>query len=395
VGPGHRVLDRYVVEKLIGEGAAGRVYEAHDQLLGRTVALKVLSPELWDSDRARERMAREAAALGRITHPNVIGIYNVFEHECALVLELEYVEGGTLSDRLRSGPLALSDAVRVMAGILEGLGAIHGAGVVHRDLKPANILMTREGVPKIADLGIARDLARPAMTRAGSALGTAEYMSPEQIRGETVGPPTDVYACGILLYELVTGAVPFAHKSEFEVMTAHLERAPNLVLLQSKAPALLVHVVARALAKAPEHRFPTAREMRGALLKSSQRHKGSSRSAEDPRRAGKVGDRPSPGRSPLELARQGCAGAEKAGRAGALVAASPLGETLSSHFSPRGKSRLGRNFPLVVVLIMLALFLALLFLGLVLIGLLRFDSNHLLMWRSWAEPPRWAPMWEL
>ena len=163
--PEQYLLGRYRLGPMLGEGAAGQVFQAHDELLGRTVALKILSRELWQSPKARERMAREAGALGRVTHRHVVGIYNVFEHESALVLELEFVEGGTLGDRLRSGPLPRPEALRVMVGILSGLNAIHRAGIVHRDIKPANILLGRDGTPKIADLGVARDMTAKAMTR--------------------------------------------------------------------------------------------------------------------------------------------------------------------------------------------------------------------------------------
>jgi serine/threonine protein kinase len=268
---GQTLLGRYQLGPLLGEGAAGQVFQTHDQLLGRTIALKILKRELWESSKARERMAREAGALGRITHPNVVGIYNVFEHESALILELDFVEGGTLADRLCGGPLPLSEVRRVMAGILAGLAAIHDAGIVHRDIKPANILLTRDGTPRIADLGIARDMTALPMTGTGTKLGTTEYMSPEQIREEQVGPATDIYACGILLHELVTGSVPFDTTDEFALIAAHLRQAPNLALLESKAPPEVVHAVARALAKSPAHRWASARELGQSLAKVSTR----------------------------------------------------------------------------------------------------------------------------
>ena len=264
---GQTLLGRYQLGSLLGEGAAGLVFRTDDLLLGRTIALKILRRELWQSAKARERMAREAGALGRITHPNVVAIYNVVEHESALILDLEFVEGGTLADRLRRGPLPLPEAQRVMAGILAGLGAIHDAGVVHRDIKPANILLTRDGTPKIADLGVARDMTALPMTGAGTKLGTTEYMSPEQIREEPVGPATDIYACGVLVHELVTGSVPFDAANEFDLIAAHLRQPPNLARLSSQAPPEVVHAVARALAKVPAHRWASARELAEVLAK--------------------------------------------------------------------------------------------------------------------------------
>jgi serine/threonine-protein kinase len=344
--PEQYLLGRYQLGPMLGEGAAGQVFRAHDELLGRTVALKILSRELWQSAKARQRMAREAGALGRITHRHVVGIYNVFEHESALVLELEFVEGGTLADRLRSGPLPLPEALRVMVGILSGLNAIHRAGIVHRDLKPANILLARDGTPKIADLGVARDMTAQGMTRTGTPLGTVEYMSPEQIRGDQVGPASDIYACGILLYELLTGSVPFDRASEFEVMAAHLEQAPNLSLLESKAPPVLVQAVARALAKLPEQRWASARELGKVLAKvGSHRHHGSG-SGHAPRRAA-VDVYPPPS----------------------------LRASVVARFKPKPQGTQGRWLPVVGAVIAVILFLGVLLLGVVLVGYLAFGSN--------------------
>jgi serine/threonine protein kinase len=345
IGPGQRLLGRYQLGPMLGEGAAGQVFQAYDELLGRKVALKVLNRELWQSPKARTRMAREAAALGRVTHPHVVGIYNVFEHESALVLELEFVEGGTLSTRLRSGPLPLSDALRMMGGILSGLGAIHRAGIVHRDLKPANILLTRDGMPKLADLGVARDTTAQGMTRTGTQLGTVEYMSPEQIRGDKVGPATDVYACGILLYELLSGSVPFDSESEFGVMSAQLEQAPDLARLEGRAPPAVVQAVARALRKAPQERWPSAREFAKALGKAvGRRHSSGS--------AGPAHHRPAP--SP-NLQRT-------------------LGATLAARM-PRTESGELRFWPIVGAVAALLLFLVVLLFGVVAIGYIAFGGT--------------------
>ncbi|MBN2193842.1 MAG: serine/threonine protein kinase [Polyangiaceae bacterium] len=256
---------RFELLALIGSGAMGNVYSARDRVLGRSVALKVLSQELWDSERARERMAREAAALGRIHHPNVVGIHDVFEEGEALVLALELVTGGTLADRLRQGPFPLDQALGIMDAVLAGLEAIHREGVVHRDMKPANVLLTEDGTPKIADLGVARDATAKGLTAAGAQLGTLEYMSPEQILGREIGPTTDIYACGVVTFELLTGTLPFSGRTDFEVMGAHLNQSPNLGALQACATASVAHVIARALAKAPAQRWPSAPELRAAL----------------------------------------------------------------------------------------------------------------------------------
>jgi serine/threonine-protein kinase len=221
-----------------------------------------------------------------------------------------------------------------MAGILAGLGAIHDAGVVHRDIKPANILLTRDGTPKIGDLGVARDMTALPMTGAGTKLGTTEYMSPEQIREEQVDPATDIYACGVLVHELVTGSVPFDAANEFDLIAAHLRETPNLARLAGKAPPEVVHAVGRALAKVPAHRWASAREFAEVLA--------------------------------------------KAGTAPQLAAASwpPEAAAVSSPSTPRASAALRA----VAALLAAVLFVVVLVLGVLLIGYLRFAAKHWLPW---------------
>ncbi len=170
-----------------------------------------------------------------------------------MVLALEYLPGGTLADRIGHG-LAVTEVVRLGRGLLAGLGAIHKAGLVHRDIKPANVFLTADDEPKIADLGIAHDSVGRSMTRTGARMGTPEYMSPEQIRGEKIDACTDIYACGILFYEVLTGEVPFQGNSEYGVQKKHMEQAVDRARLAGKAPPGLVAMVEKALAKLPEHR---------------------------------------------------------------------------------------------------------------------------------------------
>jgi serine/threonine-protein kinase len=266
---GQRLNERYVVERLLGEGAMGMVFLAHDLAQRAPVALKVLNPALCGDTRARERMAREAGALGRIQHPAVVRIYEVFEHGGALVLALEYVPGSTLLERMQSQRASVGAAVELMLVVLGGVQAIADAGIVHRDLKPANILLTASGQPKIADLGVARDTRAQALTRTGTSLGTLGYMSPEQLRGARVGPASDIYACGILLYELLTGRLPFDADSDYALVQAQLAGTPNLAALGQVVHAPLVGVVARALAKQPEDRHASAAAFAHALASVS------------------------------------------------------------------------------------------------------------------------------
>jgi len=256
---------RYQVEALLGVGATGRVFCALDTRLNRRVALKVLSSELIHHPTARVRMEMEAKALANINHPNVIKINNVFTLDQSLVLDLELVTGPTLAERIGARPVPLEDSLRIMSGILSGLQAIHSAGLVHRDMKPANVLMTDQGEPKIADLGIAHQLDGARITRVGVSLGTAEYMSPEQVRGLPVSLTTDIYACGVILYEMLLGRPPFGGASEYEVTEAQVNRPPDLDPLSSFCPPNLVYALARALEKRSEQRWPTAFDFLGAL----------------------------------------------------------------------------------------------------------------------------------
>ena len=264
VGLGQVIDGRYRVESALGAGAMGNVFAASDLRLNRRVALKVLNEELNQHPTARVRMEREAKALATINHPNVVKINNVFAVDRSLVLDLELVTGGTLAERSGRGAMTPQASLGTMGAILAGLHAIHCAGLVHRDMKPANVLMTKQGVPKIADLGIAHQLDGVRITRMGAALGTPQYMSPEQIRGQSVTHATDIYACGVMLYEMLTGVPLFQGDSAHDVEAAHVSAAPDLRRLGG-LPQHVVNAVARALEKRPEMRWTSAVEFAAAL----------------------------------------------------------------------------------------------------------------------------------
>ena len=259
---------RYRVDRELGQGAMGAVYECTDLRLGRRVALKALHTELLAHPTARARMEAEARALAAIQHRNVVEIRNIIEYQGVLLLELELVTGGNLAQRIAQRGVDGHSALPLAVAILSGLAAIHRVGLVHRDLKPANVLIGDDGSPKIADLGVAHELGVKGKTKTGTRLGTPEYMSPEQVRGQTVDERTDIYAMGVILYEMVAGVVPFDGESEFDVLASHVHQRPDLDRIRGKAPSAVVDAIGRALAKDPAARWQTATEFAEGLQRS-------------------------------------------------------------------------------------------------------------------------------
>ncbi|MGE5690436.1 MAG: protein kinase domain-containing protein [Pseudomonadota bacterium] len=245
------IAGRYRLERPLGTGGTASVWEAQDLELDRRVAVKLLSP---DADRVRfEREGRAAAALG---HPNVVRVYDVGEDEEGAYLVLELLPGGSLEERLRPGePLPDAETERIATGIAAGLAHAHARGLVHRDLKPANVLFDGDDRPKLADLGIARLGDDGTLTEAGTVLGTAATIAPEQAAGEAATAASDVYSFGVVLYRMLTGRMPFVADDPLAVAAMHLRDAPPPITdLRPDAPPRLESLAAAALAKHPGDR---------------------------------------------------------------------------------------------------------------------------------------------
>jgi eukaryotic-like serine/threonine-protein kinase len=253
---------RYVLRHKLGTGGMADVWLAEDQELGRRVAVKVLHERYASDDQFVERFRREATHAAGLTHPNIVAIFDRGESEGTYYIVMEYVEGQTLKELIRSrGVCPVPVAVAYARQVLAALRYAHRAGIIHRDIKPHNVLVDGEGRIKVADFGIARAGASQ-MTEAGSIIGTAQYLSPEQARGAPVDESSDLYSTGVVLYELLTGEVPFTGETPVEIAMKHLQQPPAPPSkLRAEIPAGLDHVVVRSLAKEAAERFRSAEEM--------------------------------------------------------------------------------------------------------------------------------------
>jgi serine/threonine protein kinase len=267
--PGAR-LGHYEILSALGKGGMGEVWMARDSKLCRDVAIKTLPPELARDPARVARLVREATSLAAVCHPNVAAIYGLEEHVGQRFLVLELVEGDTLADRLVRGPLSTRQALEIARQIAEALEAAHERGVVHRDLKPANIKITPNGRVKVLDFGLAKNLEHAPdsapdltlQTELGAVIGTAAYMSPEQVRAEAVGPQSDLWSFGVVLYEMLTRASPFARPTTTETLARVLETQPNLALLPPDTPRAAQHLVRRCLERDRKRRVKHAGDAR-------------------------------------------------------------------------------------------------------------------------------------
>jgi pimeloyl-ACP methyl ester carboxylesterase len=261
----YRIVDK------VGEGGMGVVYRAHDTGLERDVALKfILHGPSLESEHG-SRLRREAKALAALNHPNILTIYEIGDAHGGPFLALEWVGGGSLADLVRSGPLPVDAFVRVAGAAADALAAAHGRGIVHRDVKPGNVLLTEDGRVKLADFGLARFSEADDVTRSSGLWGTVAYMSPEQLRGEAPGPAGDVFAFGVMAYEMLTGHRPFQGAGHAGVMAAILDgRHTPLIEARPDVPLELAAVVERCLVSDPSGRFADAAALATALQQAAR-----------------------------------------------------------------------------------------------------------------------------
>ena len=269
---GDRIAERYDLEEIVGTGGMSTVFRARDAQLERRVAIKILHERFSEDEEYVARFRHEARAVAQLAHPNIVTVIDRGEDDGRQYIVFEFVDGENLKELIvRSGPLPLRRAVELAVVVADGLSFAHEHGLVHRDVKPQNVLLSENGTVKVTDFGIARSLdVDHGVTQTGTVVGTGEYLAPEQASGGAVSPATDVYSLGVVLWEMLTGHVPFEGDSFVVVALRHVnEAAPDIREFRSDVPPRLAAAVDRALQKDPAHRFPTMRafadELRAGL----------------------------------------------------------------------------------------------------------------------------------
>jgi TolB-like protein/predicted Ser/Thr protein kinase len=257
-----KTISHYVILSKLGEGGMGVVYKAEDTKLGRLVALKFLPPELTRDPEARRRFVREAQATAALDHPDICTIYEIDEAEGRTFISMAYIDGECLKDKIDRGPLKLAEAIDVGIHIAQGLQAAHEKGIVHRDIKSANVMLAGSGQVKVMDFGLAKLAGVSKVTREGTTLGTTGYMSPEQARGEETDGRTDIWSLGVVLYEMLTGLLPFRGEYEQAILFQIANAAPEpITSIRSGVPVELERIANKCLEKNRAERYQTAADL--------------------------------------------------------------------------------------------------------------------------------------
>jgi len=265
---GQRINDRYEIIKAIGEGGMANVYLAHDLILDRDVAIKVLRGDLAGDEKFVRRFQREALASSSLSHPNIVEMYDVGEDNGNYYIVMEYIDGKTLKQLIKKrGALTLSECIDIMLQLTDGIDHAHASYIIHRDLKPQNIMIQDNGEIKITDFGIAMALNNTQLTQTNSVMGSVHYLPPEQASGKGSTVKSDIYSMGILFYELLTGNLPFKGENAVEIAFKHIKNdIPSVREVNSSIPQSVENIVLKATAKNPKNRYSSAKEMHDELL---------------------------------------------------------------------------------------------------------------------------------
>lgn len=260
---GQKINDRYQIIKSIGEGGMANVYLAYDTILDRNVAVKVLRGDLASDEKFVRRFQREALSASSLSHPNIVEVYDVGEDNGSYYIVMEYIEGKHLKELIKKrGKLTLSEVIDIMSQVCDGLATAHDSYIIHRDIKPQNIMILDSGLVKITDFGIAMALNSTQLTQTNSVMGSVHYLPPEQASGKGSTMQSDIYSMGILMYELLTGSLPFRGENAVEIALKQLkEPIPNIKDKLPDVPNSIVNIIKRATAKNPKNRYSDAREM--------------------------------------------------------------------------------------------------------------------------------------
>ncbi|MFQ5435479.1 MAG: serine/threonine-protein kinase, partial [Anaerolineae bacterium] len=269
-----KTISHYKILEKLGEGGMGVVYKAEDTKLKRTVALKFLPANLTHDEEAKDRFMREAQAASALDHPNIGTIHEIDEAEGQSFIAMAFVDGQSLKEKIEAGPLEVDEALDIAIQVADGLQEAHEKGIVHRDIKPANIMVTTKGQAKILDFGLAKLMGRSMLTRTGMTLGTVAYMSPEQTRGDRLDHRTDIWAFGVVLYEMLTGELPFKGHYEQAVMYSIMHEEPEPPgQLRKDIPEEIERIILDALNKDTDSRISSANELSKYLTDyDSRRH---------------------------------------------------------------------------------------------------------------------------